>query len=132
MGIQISSLSAGASTSLPAQNETTREKLPPFPMEQKAALKNDSYIPGIQKIQESAEKAAEKSLLKKTASDLEQISLAFNRRLKFVVDQESMDITIKVIDNETDKVIKVLPPEELQRLHSKIKETIGFLFDEMV
>jgi flagellar protein FlaG len=70
--------------------------------------------------------------LKKTASDLEQISLAFNRRLKFIIDQESREIIIKVIDNETDKVIKVLPPEELQRLHSRIRKTMGFLFDRIV
>jgi flagellar protein FlaG len=66
------------------------------------------------------------------SADLEHISLAFNKKLKFVVDHQSNEITVKVIDSETDKVIKVLPPEELQRLHAKIKETIGFLFDERV
>jgi flagellar protein FlaG len=66
------------------------------------------------------------------AADLEHISLAFNKKLQFVVDHRSNEITIKVIDRETDKVIKVLPPEELQRLHSKLRETIGFLFDEWV
>ncbi|MDR3247440.1 MAG: flagellar protein FlaG [Treponema sp.] len=64
--------------------------------------------------------------------DLEQISLSFNKKLQFVVDHQSNEITVKVIDRATDKVIKVLPPEELQRLHSKIEETIGFLFDEKV
>jgi flagellar protein FlaG len=66
------------------------------------------------------------------AADLERISLAFNRKLKFVVDHQSHEVTVKVIDGETDKVIKVLPPEELQRLHDRIRETIGFLFDERV
>jgi flagellar protein FlaG len=66
------------------------------------------------------------------ARNLEQISLSFNRRLQFVVDHKSNEITVKVIDRATDKVIKVLPPEELQRLHSRIEETIGFLFDETV
>jgi flagellar protein FlaG len=66
------------------------------------------------------------------AADLEHISLAFNRKLKFVVDHQSHEVTVKVIDSETDKVIKVLPPEELQRLHDRIRETIGFLFDERV
>ncbi|MDR2374863.1 MAG: flagellar protein FlaG [Treponema sp.] len=66
------------------------------------------------------------------AKDLEQISLSFNRRLQFVVDHKSNEISVKVIDRATDKVIKVLPPEELQRLHSRIEETIGFLFDETV
>jgi flagellar protein FlaG len=66
------------------------------------------------------------------AADMEQVSMAFNRRLKFMVDHQSHEVTVKVIDPETDKVIRVLPPEELQRLHSKIRETIGFLFDERV
>ena len=64
--------------------------------------------------------------------DLEKITVAFNKKLKFEVNQESKEITVKVIDPETDKVIKVLPPKELQRLHSRLKETIGFLFDEQV
>ena len=66
------------------------------------------------------------------AADLEQISLAFNKKLQFVVDHRSNEVTVKVIDKETDKVIKELPPEELQRLHNKLRETIGFLFDERV
>ena len=70
--------------------------------------------------------------IKAKVADLEKISLAFNRKLQFVVDYETKQILVKVIDPETDKVIKILPPEELQRLHSKIRETIGFLFDEQV
>ncbi|AEF86680.1 putative flagellin FlaG [Treponema primitia ZAS-2] len=67
-----------------------------------------------------------------TVADLERVTLALNRRLKFEVDHQSHEVIVKVIDGETDKVIKVLPPEELQRLHDNIKETIGFLFDEKV
>ncbi|MDR1948006.1 MAG: flagellar protein FlaG [Spirochaetaceae bacterium] len=66
------------------------------------------------------------------AADIERLSFAFNRKLRFVVDHKSKEVTVKVIDPETDKVIKVLPPEELQRIHRKLKETIGFLFDEQV
>ena len=47
-----------------------------------------------------------------------------------MVDFQSKEVIVKVIDKTTDKVIKVLPPEELQRLHRKLKETIGFLFNE--
>ena len=65
-------------------------------------------------------------------ADLEKVSLVFNKRLQFVVDHQSHEVIVKVIDKETDKVIKVLPPEELQRLHNKLKETIGFLFDQQV
>lgn len=64
--------------------------------------------------------------------DIERVSLAFNKKLRFEVDRRTDEIIVKVIDPETDKVIKVLPPEELQRLHSKLKEMIGLLFDETV
>ncbi|GHV88612.1 flagellin FlaG [Spirochaetia bacterium] len=70
--------------------------------------------------------------IRSTAADLEQISLTLNRRLQFVVDHQSHEVIVKVIDPETDKVVKVLPPEELQRMHRQIKETIGILFDERV
>ncbi|MDR2159314.1 MAG: flagellar protein FlaG [Treponema sp.] len=71
-------------------------------------------------------------VLRAAAADIERVTLAFNRKLEFVVDHESNQVTVKVIDGETDKVIKILPPEELRRLHNKLKETIGFLFDEQV
>jgi flagellar protein FlaG len=66
------------------------------------------------------------------AADIEQVSQTFNRKLQFVVDHQSNEVIVKVIDKNTDKVIKVLPPEELQRLHRKLKETIGLLFNEKV
>jgi flagellar protein FlaG len=74
----------------------------------------------------------ERTKIHSTAADLERVSFALNRKLKFMVDHESHEVTVKVIDPETDKVIKILPPEELQRMHSKITETIGFFFDERV
>ena len=124
MGVQVTSLSAGGNVAA-VQQDYPREKQRPLPMERKeAAAQAEAYLPGS--------RTAQTPDLKQTASNLEQISLAFNRRLKFVVDEDSREIIIKVIDNETDKVIKVLPPEELQRLHSRIRETMGFLFDRMV
>jgi flagellar protein FlaG len=112
----------GSSIAVAAQQELPQEKRP-LPGEKKPQVENIP-LPGPLK--------SPASDIRKTTSDLEHISLAFNRRLKFVIDQESKEIIIKVIDNETDKVIKVLPPEELQRLHSRIRDTIGFLFDRMV
>ena len=70
--------------------------------------------------------------IRKVAADIAQASQAFNKKLQFVVDQQTHEVTVKVIDKTTDKVIKVLPPEELQRLHRKLQEAIGFLFNEEV
>jgi flagellar protein FlaG len=92
--------------------------------EQKAAV--------LEKFEASLPGSREPADLQSTAADIEQISLTFNKKLKFVLDHQSKEVIVKVIDSQTDKVIKELPPEELQRLHSKLKETIGVLFDEWV
>jgi flagellar protein FlaG len=67
-----------------------------------------------------------------SADQLEQVSLAFNKKLGFRFDDELNQVIVKVIDRETDKVIKEIPSEELQTLHLRIKEMIGLLFDETV
>ena len=67
-----------------------------------------------------------------TTAALEQIGQAFNKKLQFVVDQNSDQVIVKVIDRDTDKVIKELPPEELQRLNNNLQDAIGFLFNEFV
>ena len=127
MGIQIASLPMGAyvEPQVEAQQERPQEKRLPLTTERREAVENaEAPLPAVEN-----PKTPE---LKQVTAELEQISLAFDRRLKFVVDQDSREIIIKVIDNETDKVIKELPPEELRRLHDRISETIGFLFDTMV
>ena len=120
--MQISSLPVGDPASY--TREITLEKRPPLLGEQKFSPEQAEAA-----LRGSGDQAPD---LEQTTANLEQISIAFNRRLKFVVDENSREVTVKVIDNETDKVIKVLPPEELQRLHSRIRETTGFLFDKKV
>jgi flagellar protein FlaG len=63
---------------------------------------------------------------------LEQTFRLFNKRLQISVNHEIERVVVKVIDGNTDKVIKEIPPEELQRLIARIKETIGLLFDEKI
>jgi len=85
-----------------------------------------------QAVRQPAANKTKPQVIHSTATDLEQIGLVFNKKLRFVVDHKSNEVIVKVIDKETDKVIKELPPEELQRLHSDLEEAIGFLFDERV
>jgi flagellar protein FlaG len=71
-------------------------------------------------------------VVQQTIREIEEFSNFLNRRLKYSVNRETDQVIVKVIDSETDKVIKVLPPEELQRLHSRMREAIGLLFDETI
>ncbi|MBA7618867.1 hypothetical protein ES703_26199 [subsurface metagenome] len=63
---------------------------------------------------------------------LEKTVSLFNKRLKFSINREINRIVVKVIDGTTDKVIKEIPPEEIQRLVAGIKEMIGLLVDERI
>jgi flagellar protein FlaG len=64
--------------------------------------------------------------------DIVTITSIFNRKLKFFVNHNTNQVVVKVIDGETDKVIKEIPPEALQRLHSRLREAIGLLIDEEI
>ena len=66
------------------------------------------------------------------AKALEKTFLAFNRRVVLSVNETINQVIIKVVDAETDKVIKEIPAEEIQHLIARIKETIGLLVDEKI
>ncbi|MDR1277192.1 MAG: flagellar protein FlaG [Treponema sp.] len=135
MGIPISML--GNRISLVSQQELPKDRVSAQYQQRAQSRAAELKAAAIERFESSLpgnREAVDRNpqILKAAVVDLERISLAFNKKLKFVVDHESNEVTVKVIDGETDKVIKVLPPEELQRLHNKLKETIGFLFDQRV
>ncbi len=92
--------------------------------------------PGIEPKAELARPAApadhRPDSLRQPLEELETLSWAFNRRLKFTINHDIDQVVVKVIDGETDKVIKELPPEALQRVHARIREAIGLLLDEEI
>ncbi len=72
----------------------------------------------------------QKHQVEKTISELQTISSAFDRRLEYTVNRDLNRVIVKVIDTKTDKVIRELPPKELQDLYKRIREAIGLLFDK--
>ncbi|MEA3417350.1 MAG: flagellar protein FlaG [Thermodesulfobacteriota bacterium] len=46
--------------------------------------------------------------------------------------EKSKKTAITVSEKETGKLIREIPPEELQRLHVKMEELVGMLFNGMV
>jgi flagellar protein FlaG len=58
------------------------------------------------------------------------MSAIYNRRLKFSINREIDRVIVKIIDANTDKVIKELPSGQLQRLYRRIREAISLIMDE--
>ena len=55
-----------------------------------------------------------------------------NRRLSFFVDDTTGKQGVRVIDTETEKVVKQIPPEEVLELAKRLKEQLGVLLDEVI
>ena len=80
----------------------------------------------------AAKKPQDRAQVERYLSDIVNYTAVFNKRLRFSVNEELNQVVVKVIDSETDKVIKEIPPEELQRMHVRIREAIGLLIDEII
>ncbi|MFH0925223.1 MAG: flagellar protein FlaG [bacterium] len=68
--------------------------------------------------------------IEKAVDQVDKIVQSINKRLSFFVDKESGRFAVKVIDKETNKVIRQIPPEEILNLSARIKEMVGILLDE--
>lgn len=53
-------------------------------------------------------------------------------QLSFTFHKETKSLIVRVIDPDTNKVIREIPPEELLELAARIEEMIGLLFDKRV
>ena len=64
--------------------------------------------------------------------DFSDFERTFNRKLQFVVNPQSNEVIVNVINVTTDKVVRVIPSEELQRLSSNLKKVVGFLYSQKI
>jgi flagellar protein FlaG len=84
----------------------------------------------IKEITRNIEKLREQIDAEKYFHQILNLPGVFNKRLKFQVDNEQL--IVKVINSETDKVIKEIPPEELRRMYERIREYVGLIIDEKI
>ena len=57
------------------------------------------------------------------------VSIA-NRRFEYSIHEKTKEIMVKVIDAETEEVIREIPPEKILDLVAMIWEMIGLIVDE--
>ena len=54
----------------------------------------------------------------------------YNKSIKFSIHEETNKIMVKIIDNQTDEVIKEIPSEKILDMVAKLCEMVGILVDE--
>lgn len=76
------------------------------------------------------EKAVDAEQLNRAIEKIESTAQYYNRKLQFEVEEE-LDITIvKVIDKETDEVVRQIPPETMVELAKHARDLKGLLLSE--
>lgn len=53
-----------------------------------------------------------------------------NRKFEFSIHEKTKEIMVKVIDSDTNKVIREIPPEKILDMVAKIWEMAGIIVDE--
>ncbi len=60
---------------------------------------------------------------------MQDFAQTISRDLNFSVDEESGEMVIKVIDSETDEVVRQIPSEEALRIARALDDGSGFLME---
>ena len=53
-------------------------------------------------------------------------------KLQFSVNKELGSVVVSVVENGTNKVIKEIPSEDMQRIKINMRKAMGLLFDKMI
>jgi flagellar protein FlaG len=53
-----------------------------------------------------------------------------NRRFEYSVHEKTNEIMVKVIDTDTDEVVREIPPEKILNLYASLMEMAGLIVDE--
>jgi len=80
----------------------------------------------------SEEKKASEEDIKEGVEQLNEAVQTFHEELEFELHKKSKMMMVKVINSETNKVIKEIPPKEVLDMLGKIKEMVGLIIDEKI
>jgi len=101
-----------------------------------ATLKSTFALGRVEKDTEVNAEAAD------VAQDLESIETQVRRiqdyanfvgsKIQFRVNEDLGKVIVKIVDPQTDKVIKEIPSADVQNLQMRLKEALGLLVDEKI
>jgi len=94
----------------------------------------DSKTKELQKVKapKKAEKGETSPQLEEVVKELKEKLKLLNTQLQIEVDRETNTIVVKVIDKETNEVIRQIPPEYVLKIAKYLDEIAGLLFSEKV
>lgn len=79
--------------------------------------------------QQKYEQQKQAESIKQTVAELNNHMQNFNRTLQFSVDETSGDSVVKVIDSETEEVVRQIPSQELLDVRNAAEKYRGILLE---
>lgn len=73
----------------------------------------------------------EEEIIEAIESSNEEMMI-YDRRFEFSIHEGTKEIMVKIIDAETEKVVKEIPPEKILDMVAKMWEMVGLFVDEKV
>jgi flagellar protein FlaG len=107
-----------------------RETTPPAPVEKVDRREGLPERPVV--VEETTEPKAvpDARELARIASEVQIRLKQLNTELRFEIEDNVEDLVIKIVDPETEEVIKQIPSKEMVEIRDRIDELVGFLLDE--
>lgn len=101
----------------------------PIEMARKVS-RNDMPIEPI-KVEGEAKRYTEEELIESIESANKHF-IAFDRRFEFSIHEKTKQIMVKIVDVNTEEIIREIPPEKILDLVAAIWEIAGIIVDERV
>jgi len=74
-------------------------------------------------------KRAAEAAVERQVEEARQLARLFNRSLSFDIDREVDRVVISVVEKDTGRVIRKIPPEEMLRVLQQLHEARGLILD---
>jgi flagellar protein FlaG len=117
----------------PSQQQVAPSRQPPEATTSSTAEQVKPLTRSTQSVQQSApaEKADDSvGQLRAATEKMNQLMQSGNRSLRFQVDDSSDRVIIKVMDTETNEVVRQIPPEETLKFSEFLQGMVGLIFDQ--
>lgn len=100
---------------------------------QKASVNQELNVPMADAAKVVQNISDNNAQLQEDVRQLQKLSdVVSGRKVQFSVNKELNQVVVTIVDSATDKVVKQIPSEDIQKLKVRIRKAIGVLFDEMI
>ncbi|MCD6569365.1 MAG: flagellar protein FlaG [Deltaproteobacteria bacterium] len=55
---------------------------------------------------------------------------SMNYSIRFAIDDKLKDLVVKIVDKDTDKVIRQIPPEDVLKLRARMQDMLGLILED--